>query len=444
MRSRSLRFVFVGGSILGVAIVVACSSGEERPPAIEDPNVQLDSSYVPRDGATQGEGGGGDGGGEAGVEFPKSCSNTIRDSKETDTDCGGSECPQCIDGKVCVADTDCKGGSCVNKQCVTPACTDGNTNGGESDTDCGGSTCARCTTGKKCATNADCLSGTCTNQSCGCPANMAIVAKATGGAYCIDSAEVTKGQYNKFLTANVPVTEQTAVCKDVNTTFVPRGAWPPAQSPPGGTQGLQYNLGLPVHYTDWCDAYAYCRWANKQLCGNITGGSAPTTDANDATKDAWFNACSAQGSKAWPYSSAYDSSKCNGDPVVRYDAGATGGTTGDPAIQYGFGAANQDQGIWRIADGDQSGSIQTYLAANCQGGSVFVYQMSGNVAEWEDSCADTTPGAECKVRGGSFLAGGDSTALRCDASRNLARIPPAGANPDTDPLRDVGFRCCLF
>lgn len=196
MSSRSLRLGFAAtASTAFIAILIACSSKDPLPPPYEDPTNQLSDAAPRRDAAT--DGGKGTDGGDGGIEYPKSCSNTIRDSKETDVDCGGNECPKCIDGKVCVADTDCAGGSCVNKQCVTPACTDGVTNGGESDVDCGGSTCARCTTGKKCGSGADCLSGTCVNQACGCPAGMAIVPKASGGAYCIDSAEVTKGQYNR-------------------------------------------------------------------------------------------------------------------------------------------------------------------------------------------------------------------------------------------------------
>lgn len=439
MPSRSLRFAFVGGTVLAIGIVVACSSGEERPPAIEDPNVQLDSSYVPRDAAVSRDATA-EGGGEAGVEFPKSCANTIRDSKETDVDCGGSECPQCIDGKACVAPTDCKGGSCVSNKCVTPACTDGTTNGLESDVDCGGTTCARCTTGKKCAANGDCLSGTCTNQTCACPPGMAVASKSSGGAYCVDAAEVTKGQYNKFLTANVPVTDQVDSCKATNTTFVPRGGWPPATMPPS-QNGLQHNLGLPVHYVDWCDAYAYCRWTNKQLCGQINGGALAVTDVNDVSKSAWYNACSAQGANGWPYASVFDATKCNG-ALIGYDAGVPGDTVNQPL--YGYGGSNQDEGLVRVAESDMTGTVTSYRQY-CQGGpSGGIYQMSGNVGEWEDACNDATPNSECRVRGGSFRADNDPAQLRCDASRSVARIPPAGADPNTDPLRDIGFRCCLF
>ncbi len=442
MSSRSLRLGFAAtASTAFIAILIACSSKDPLPPPYEDPTNQLSDAAPRRDAAT--DGGKGTDGGDGGIEYPKSCSNTIRDSKETDVDCGGNECPKCIDGKVCVADTDCAGGSCVNKQCVTPACTDGVTNGGESDVDCGGSTCARCTTGKKCGSGADCLSGTCVNQACGCPAGMAIVPKASGGAYCIDSAEVTKGQYNKFLTANQPVDEQLDICRPpTNATFVPRGAWPPATEPPG-TNGLEYNLGLPVHYVDWCDAYAYCKWANKQLCGKINGGTNALADANDATKSAWFNACSAQSTRDWPYSTSFDKDKCNGYGGT-YDGGVPQPQPPPQDPRWGYGGANQDKGVQVVAQGDVSGNISAYLGKSCQGGVVGVYQMSGNVAEWEDSCDGTAASASCKLRGGSFQAADDPDTLKCNADRMLARAPAAAGNPDTDPLRDVGFRCCLY
>lgn len=442
MPSRSLRVGFaVAASTSVVALVVACSSKDPLPGPVTDREIgPIDASAQ----QTYGDGGkeGGADGGDGGIEYPKSCSNTIRDGKETDVDCGGSECSKCFDGKTCVADTDCAGGSCVNKQCVTPACTDGVTNGGESDVDCGGNTCARCTTGKKCSANGDCLSGNCQNQTCACPTGMAIVSKASGGAYCIDRAEVTKGQYNKFITANQPVEEQIDACKPpVNPTFVPRGAWPPATTPPT-TNGLAYNLGLPVHYVNWCDAYAYCKWANKQLCGKINGGPNATTDANDATKSAWFNACSAQNTRDWPYSSTFAADKCNGASNNGLYDGGTPTVTGTD-LAYGYGGANQDQGIAVVAQSDSNGTINDYLLKGCQGGSVGVYQMSGNVAEWEDSCDGTTSTASCKLRGGSFKAENDATALKCGSDRTLARVPDPSA-PDTDPLRDVGFRCCLF
>lgn len=436
MTSRPSRYrvLFLGSTLAVLGIGVACSSVDERPPVNEDVNNPIDAAPRPQvDAATDASAEAGrDASADAG-ELPRSCSNTIKDGKETDVDCGGTECAKCIDGKKCVTKTDCAGGSCENNVCVTPDCKDNVTNGAESDFDCGGNICAKCTTGKKCNGNGDCLSGACINQACACPFGMEVVTKASGGAYCIDRAEISKGQYNKFITANQAVSDQIDVCKNANTTFVPRGAWPPATSPPN----LAHNMSLPVHYVDWCDAFAYCRWAGKQLCGQINGGAVEPGKANEATEGAWYNACSAQGQKAWGYSTEYSAGKCNDSKVVYQDGGVT------PSVgTYGYGGANQDEFVYRVVLADNAGNFGAYDNVGCQAGSVGVYQMSGNVAEWEDSCEGTNPSSKCKLRGGSYNSP-DPAALRCDADRRLERMP-AEAPAASDPLKDVGFRCCLY
>ena len=425
MRARLPAFLL--GTFLFGSWFLACSSNKPPPPGNNDlsgeagkVDVIIDSG--PDDDAEADDAEAGD------AEIPKSCTNTIRDGNETDVDCGGNQCPKCIDGKACVAPTDCAGGSCVDNKCETAKCNDVVTNGDESDVDCGGSICARCTIGKRCKDGKDCVSGTCTNDACACPPGMAIVSKATGGAYCIDRAEVSKGQYNKFLTANVLVQDQLDICKPpANPSFVPRGAWPPATTPPT-SNGLPYNLSLPVHYVDWCDAYAYCRWANKQLCGQINGGSVDPAKADSPDAGAWFNACSAQGTFAYPYGPNFTADKCNGSGAL------------DAGVGFGF-AINQDDGLYAVVQSDQNGNHANYANEGCQGGSVGVYQMSGNAAEWEDSCDANTTDANCRLRGGSYAAADNAAALACAAQRTEKRLPPVSV---PDPLKDIGFRCCLY
>ncbi len=423
-----------------------CSSGSDRPDAGNiGTNVPVDGSRpegsVDDDGGTEG------GKGEAGT--PKSCTNTIRDGKETDVDCGGSECPRCIDGKDCVSDNDCAGVSCSNKKCVTANCKDGITNGDETDVDCGGPVCSKCTIGKRCKLAPDCVSTTCgPDQACACPPSMAVVSKATGGAYCVDQVEITKGQYNKFINANVPIGDQKDACGPPaagqlprNETFIPRGAWPPAAAPGLPIGSVSFSLGLPVHYVDWCDAAAYCKWANKQLCGKINGGTLPQISANDHTQSAWYNACSAQGTKDWPYSTDYEASKCNGTGVGQpgiYDSTLNGSP---PGRAFGFGGANQDTGVYQTVMSDTNGNILSLEEHHlgCAGGSLNLYQMSGNVAEWEDSCDGPDATSSCNLRGGSYAASGVDTTLRCDAARTQVRLPTTAG-----VLADVGFRCCLY
>jgi formylglycine-generating enzyme required for sulfatase activity len=325
-----------------------------------------------------------------------------------------------------------------------PSCNDLSKNNDETDVDCGGSACGRCSLAKKCKLHSDCASGACRSDTCSCPANMAAVARQGGaGVYCIDEIEVTKAQYSAFLYANVNIDNQISVCKPpTNYAFVPRAAWPPIESaqtpqplPSGGATA--FNMSLPVHYVDWCDAYAYCKWANKQLCGSVTGGTVAPALADSPNEDAWMNACSAGGANTWPHGNVFDG-RCNGT--------YHGSDGGGPIPQYnGYGfAINQDEGVHQVNNGDVSGNYDTIHFAECAGGVPGLYHMSGNVAEWEDSCDGTAADSKCRVRGGSFFAQGDSTTLSCKGNRSEQRVPPDLGNPDTDVLRDVGFRCCLY
>jgi hypothetical protein len=99
------------------------------------------------------------------------CLDGMKDGSETDTDCGGGTCPACADEKMCVAATDCTSGACINHLCATPPaqCLDDMKDGGETDVDCGGGTCPACINGKACVAAGDCTSGTCTNHVCGSP-----------------------------------------------------------------------------------------------------------------------------------------------------------------------------------------------------------------------------------------------------------------------------------
>jgi formylglycine-generating enzyme required for sulfatase activity len=268
---------------------------------------------------------------------------------------------------------------------------------------------------------------------------MVEVSRAGGnGAYCIDEIEVTKAQYDKFITANVPIDDQDPACKPPsNVNFIPRGGWPAAPTP----GGFPFNRALPVHYVDWCDAFAYCKWANKQLCGSITGGPASFDKANDANANSWYNACSAQGQLGWPYGTTFDPNRCNGGEGLTLDAGLSG-----PQPQgSGYGSpANKDLGIHYTNNGDMNGNYTEIKFQDCHGGVTGLFHMSGNVAEWENSCDGTLPSSGCRVRGGSYTAEDNAGTLSCTASRTEQRVPPEPSGGAPDPLADIGFRCCLY
>jgi len=105
-------------------------------------------------------------------KMPGECQNGVEDSEETDLDCGGI-CPSCLDGAVCVADTDCMSGFCDDGICAVSACDDLAKNGNETDLDCGGGVCLPCGSGKACVANTDCVTGSCNYGTCGDPEECA-------------------------------------------------------------------------------------------------------------------------------------------------------------------------------------------------------------------------------------------------------------------------------
>jgi formylglycine-generating enzyme len=244
--------------------------------------------------------------------------------------------------------------------------------------------------------------GTCGSPSCGnCPdaATIANYDSFQAKNFNLDADEVTNATYAAFLAVNVDPASQPVFCA-WNASFVPTAGWP-------ATGKDDY----PVAYVDWCDAFAYCAWAGRRLCGNIGGGPTAGAYRTNGDQSQWFRGCtgakggsSSAGYIQYPYADTYDASACNG-----------GG--------YGAGAP-----------------VPVGSATNCVGGLPGLFDMSGNVSEWEDSCGDLDrsdagpdagPISNCAERGGSFED--DAGALECTASVVAAR---------TTTAVNVGFRCC--
>jgi len=206
------------------------------------------------------------------------------------------------------------------------------------------------------------------------------------GSFCIDSTEVTNAHYASFLAAKgTDLSGQPAVCS-WNTTYTPSSGWP----------AISTEANLPVMSVDWCDAYMFCKWAGKRLCGAIGGGAAAFGSYANPTVNAWYYACSANGTKVYPYGNVYDATACDGVDIK----------------------PNR-----RVAVGTMTG---------CVGGYPGLHDLSGNVYEWEDSCDGTTGGADnCRIRGGGIYSPSDY--LKCSVDRSFAR------NTADD---NRGIRCC--
>lgn len=214
--------------------------------------------------------------------------------------------------------------------------------------------------------------------------------------FCIDKTEVTNERYIAFLIATGSDGGGTGACAG---TTVFEGPGPESFAHPQ----------FPIRGVDWCAAKEYCEWAGKRLCGTIEDGGELPYD-NFAFKDAaaseWFYACTANGGTTYPYGGVNDGGG--------FDGGACNGM-----------------------DLGEGGPVDVGSLPNCIGGYPGIHDMSGNVWEWENSCADdTSKNASCLIRGGSFQDGNEFN-LRCDNSGTL----PSGVNRN-QALGNVGIRCC--
>ncbi len=244
-----------------------------------------------------------------------------------------------------------------------------------------------------------------------CPINLEgppliEIPKAGGGFYCMDRTEVPNEDYAAFLATNPSTASgQGAECTwnnsyqpDTSTACASAlGAYEPVARP-----------RVPVSCVDWCDAKRYCAWAGKRLCGAIAGGANPPASYIDANASQWYRACSKAGTQKFPYGNTWQSMYC-----VGLDAS---GTHPSPVAS----------------------------APACQGGYDGLWDMSGNVAEWEDSCSANAGATDnCLTRGGSIQSA-ESTApsMLCnDSTLNDATPNAATAKRNTkDEL--IGFRCC--
>jgi formylglycine-generating enzyme required for sulfatase activity len=213
--------------------------------------------------------------------------------------------------------------------------------------------------------------------------------------YCIDSTEVTRGQYQAWFATNPPTSGQTARCT-WKTNFVPDVDCMTSPNVYAGSGSENH----PQVCVDWCDADAYCRAAGKRLCGKIGGGPGGFDDYANASLSQWHNACVSDGANnAFPYGSTYQPSYCNG-----YD--------NNPVTTAPVGSMH-----------DCQSSVAGYAG---------VYDLSGNAWEWEDACGAPGQPDWCRLRGGSF--GYRSPNLTCDAD-NYDRVAYASSS-------SVGLRCC--
>jgi formylglycine-generating enzyme required for sulfatase activity len=209
-----------------------------------------------------------------------------------------------------------------------------------------------------------------------------IIIQAPGGAFAIDSREVTVAQFAQFLASTRADAGAVKGCE-----------WKTSLGPaPGCTPSRPGDGDQPITCVDWCDAQAYCESRGKRLCARVGGSSVPSDLRLDPLADEWSRACGGPiTADRWPYGTDAGALRCN---TKERDAGTT----------------------------ELPGTL-----SGCEGAPASLFDMSGNVAEWEDSCTGTV----CAVRGGSY----EETTELAKCSR-VVELDRATASPT------IGVRCC--
>jgi len=233
--------------------------------------------------------------------------------------------------------------------------------------------------------------GVCGTPGCGACPDVPVV---DAGGFGVDALEATRGDYERFLADAVDPAGQSPQCQ-WNTSYEPI-----VDADAGCPDAYDFSQAdYPISCIDWCDAAAFCAWAGKRMCGRKGGGTVGVPDVNDASVSEWYAACSAGGTLAFPYGDTYDAMACN--------------TFGNASDLVGTG--------WFV---------------DCEGGYPGVFDMVGNVEEWEAACdtfGATTAQDNCELRGGAFWSDG-SEYSRCGTGN---RGPDRGT-----ASHDWGFRCC--
>ena len=230
------------------------------------------------------------------------------------------------------------------------------------------------------------------------------------GGFCVDLAEVTKARYAAWLASTPSTSGQLPQC-GWNLEYAP--AIDASVGCTADANDATKYPELPVVCVDWCDAFAYCAAVGKHLCGQIGGGSdgfpASADDVlADPVKSEWFAACTGVDRTSYPYGDTYDGALCNGKDY------------GLPTpMPIAVGTATRCHG--------RGGTLT--------GG---VFDLSGNVAEWTNSCQAYVPGGvgdlnSCVARGGWFGTGNVA-----DFACSNVRLTQPRSRKDNH----IGFRCC--
>jgi sulfatase modifying factor 1 len=227
-----------------------------------------------------------------------------------------------------------------------------------------------------------------------CVTAMVSIPRPTNGVYFIDATEVTKGQYSAWLATNPSLPGSSDNVCNWNTSYAADSL----------CLKLDHEYVDDDHHPqvciDWCDASAYCEAVGKRLCGAIDGGSLQSGFGANPNVSQWYRACTSGGQFKFPYGDTYQSGYCNDDTN-------------------------------NLAATDVVGALPR--CASPSSGYAGVYDLSGNVWEFQDSCTITLPNSgSCLIQGGSFL----------ESYGYMACNEIGVYQTFTASSFDTGFRCC--
>ena len=228
------------------------------------------------------------------------------------------------------------------------------------------------------------------------------------GSYCIDVHETTVADYFEF--SDAVASGDASVTVPGACAFKGAGYAPTLDDAEDCLADTNDRAkgSLPVVCVDFCDAFAYCAWAGKRLCGVNGQPALSQADLVDPSLSEWMNACTNDGAQGYPYGPSFVEGACN--------------------------SLQEDGGMPPNAARKDVGSLpQCVGAIGADDAGRRPFDLSGNVDEWADYCeGDAGPDDICHWLGDSWSFA-DGPVGQCDIQDEDTR---------TAHFHDLGIRCC--